>query len=423
VNRSLPQPEPNPNSRDASRFGLLRHRAYARFLFVRIAASIALQVQAVAVGWQMYELTRSPFQLGLVGLVQFIPSIGLFLVTGHAADRYDRRVVTFAAQFAEACAVATLALANATGRLSPGLLLAMAFVIGTGRAFEQPSLQSSLPNIVPADVLPRAIAGSTSASQIAIVAGPALGGLLIALSPTLVFASCAALWLSSGLVMRGIAMQRATPKREPVDMKTLLGGLAFIGRHKVVLGAILLDLFAVLFGNAMALLPIFARDIFMSGPLSFGMLRAAPAAGALLSALTLTRWPIAGRVGRIMFGAVATFGIGTILLALSPSLPFGMAAMFIVGAADTVSVVIRQSLLLLHTPDEMRGRVFAVGSMFTGTSNQLGDFRAGAAAALFGTVPAVLIGGLSTLTVVLVSTRIFRQLYRADRYGPADQAP
>jgi MFS family permease len=400
---------------------LLRQPAYLRFLYVRVAASIALQVQAVAVGWQIYELTRSPFQLGLVGLVQFIPSIGLFLATGHAADRYDRRKIASAAQIVEAAAVAALAFANGTGRLTPALLLTMAFVVGTGRAFEQPSLQTVLPNIVPASVLPRAIAGSTSAAQIAIVTGPALGGILIALSPTLVFAACAVLWLSAAFVMRGIAMARTAATREPVDLKRLFSGLVFIGRHKVVLGAILLDLFAVLLGNATGLLPIFARDIFMSGPLSFGELRAAPAAGALVTALMLARWPISRRVGHIMFIAVATFGAGTILLALSPSLIFAMGAMFIVGAADTASVVIRQSLLLLHTPDEMRGRVFAVGSMFTGTSNQLGDFRAGAAAALFGTIPAVLIGGFSTLAVVVVSTRVFRELFRTDRYEPAKQ--
>ncbi len=400
---------------------LLRQPAYLRFLYVRVTASIALQVQAVAVGWQMYELTRSPFQLGLVGLVQFIPAIGLFLATGHAADRYDRRMIASTAQIVEAAGVAVLAFANGTGQLTPALLLTMAFIVGTGRAFEQPSLQTALPNIVPASMLPRAIAGSTSAAQIAIVTGPALGGILIALSPTLVFAACAVLWLSAAFVMRGIAMARTAATREPVDLKRLFSGLVFIGRHKVVLGAILLDLFAVLLGNATGLLPIFARDIFMSGPLSFGALRAAPAAGALVTALTLARWPISRRVGHIMFVAVATFGTGTILLALAPSLLLAMGAMFIVGAADTASVVIRQSLLLLHTPDEMRGRVFAVGSMFTGTSNQLGDFRAGAAAALFGTIPAVLIGGFSTLAVVAVSTQVFRELFHANRYEPAKQ--
>src|SRR5580658_5798866 len=313
-------------SEKSSTVDLLRHGAYVRFLYVRIAASIALQVQAVAVGWLMHELTRSPFQLGLVGLVQFIPSIGLFLATGHAADRYDRRTVVFLAQVFEALAVTVLAFANATGRLTPELLLIMAFIVGTGRAFEQPSLQTALPNIVPASVLPRAIAGSTSAAQIAIVAGPALGGVLIALSPTLVFAACAALWLSASFVMRGIAMERSTAAREPVDLKRLFSGLVFIGHHKVVLGAILLDLFAVLLGNATGLLPIFARDIFMAGPLGFGALRAAPAAGALLSSLTIARWPISRHVGRFMFAAVAVFGTGTILLALSPSLPYAMGA-------------------------------------------------------------------------------------------------
>jgi MFS family permease len=403
--------DPTPSS-------LLHHAPFVRFLYVRIAASIALQVQAVAVGWQMYELTRSPFELGLVGLVQFVPALALFLATGHAADHFDRRIITSTAQFIEAIAVAALAFASATGRLTPHLLLGMAFIIGTARAFEQPSLQTALPNIVPPTLLPRAIAASTSASQIAIVAGPALGGALIAFSPTMVFAACAVLWLSAGFVMLGIAMKQKTSPREPVDLQTLFSGLVFIGHHKVVLGAILLDLFAVLLGNATALLPIFARDVFVSGPLSFGMLRAAPAAGALMTALTLARWPVSRHVGRGMFIAVAIFGIGTILLALSPTLPFAMGAMFIVGAADTVSVVIRQSLLLLHTPDAMRGRVYAVGSMFTGTSNQLGDFRAGMAATLFGTVPSVLIGGFSTLAVVLVSTRVFRELLETDRYEP-----
>jgi MFS family permease len=398
--------------------GLLHHRAFVRFLYVRVAASIALQVQVVAVGWQMYALTNSPFALGLIGLVQFIPAIGLFLITGHAADRYDRRFITWAAQLVEALAVTVLAAATATGHLTPQLLLIMAFCVGIGRAFEQPSLQSVLPNIVPASLLPRAIAASTSAAQTAVVAGPALGGALVAFSPTLDFAACALLWLSAGFVMRGITMVRTVPAREPVDLKTLFSGLSFIGRHKVVLGAILLDLFAVLLGNATALLPIFARDIFMSGPLSFGILRAAPAVGAILTALALTRWPISRRVGRVMVMAVAAFGTGTILLALSPTFGFAVAAMVIVGAADTVSVVIRQTLVQLHTPDQMRGRVYAVNAMFTSTANQLGDFRAGTAAAVFGTIPAVLIGGLSTIAVVLISTGIFRELVAADRYEP-----
>ncbi len=406
------------NEDAAATVPLLRHGAFLRFLYVRVAATVALQSQAVAVGWQMYQLTRDPFDLGLVGLVQFIPAFGLFLATGHAADRYDRRTVTAIAQLVQAVPTAILAVAAASGRLSAGLILAVVFAVGTGRAFEQPSLQSILPNIVPASVLPRAIAASTSASQTAIVAGPALGGVLIAVSPTLVFAACAFLWLTCAVAMRGIAMPRMIGSRQPIDLKTLLGGFTYIARHRVVLGAILLDLFAVLCGNAMALLPVFARDIFMSGPLSYGALRAAPAAGAFGMALVLTRWPITRRVGRAMFVSVIVFGIGTILLALAPSLAFAIAVMIVVGAADVVSVVIRQTLVQIHTPDAMRGRVYAVSSLFTITSNQLGDFRAGAAATLFGTVPSVVIGGLSTLAVAAIARLLFRELARADEYGP-----
>jgi len=395
---------------------LLRHPAYVRFLYVRVAASIAQQVQVVAVGWQMYELTNSPFHLGLIGLVQFIPAVGLFVFTGHVADHYDRRWATFVAQLIEALAVAALAFANATDRLTAGLLLAMAFVVGTGRAFEQPSLQSVLPNIVPSDLLPRAIAGSSSASQTAVIAGPALGGILIEISPTLVFAVCAALWLSTGLVMLSIAMEAKLPERAPLDLKSMFSGLTFMMGQKVVLGAVLLDLFAVVLGNPTAVLPIFARDIYLSGPLGFGILRAAPAAGAIVTALVLARWPISDRVGRIMFATVTIYGVATILFALTPNFGLALAALAVVGAADTISVVIRQTMVQLRTPDQMRGRVYAVNSMVTNTSNQLGIFRAGTAAAVFGTVPSVLLGGLSTIVVVLISTKIFRELYDAERY-------
>jgi len=410
--------------RSAPAISLLRHPAYVRFLYVRIAASVAQQIQVVAVGWQMYELTNSPFHLGLIGLVQFIPAVGLFVLTGHAADHYDRRLVTFLAQLTEAVAVAALAFANATGRLSPGLLLAMAFVVGTGRAFEQPSLQSVLPNIVPSELLPRAIAGSSSASQTAVIAGPALGGILIEISPTLVFAVCTVLWLSAGLVMLGIAIkprqpEAKLPERAPRDRRSMFSGLTFMIGQKVVLGAVLLDLFAVVLGNPTAVLPIFARDIYLAGPLGFGMLRAAPAAGAIAMALVLARWPISDRVGRVMFVTVTIYGVATILFALAPNFVLALAALAVVGGSDTISVVVRQTMVQLRTPDQMRGRVYAVNSMVTNTSNQLGIFRAGAAAAVFGTVPSVLLGGLTTIAVVLISTKIFRELYDADRYHDA----
>ncbi|HUC48252.1 MAG TPA: MFS transporter [Xanthobacteraceae bacterium] len=395
---------------------LWRHPAFQRYLYVRVAASIALQIHVVAVGWQMYALTGSPFRLGLIGLVQFIPAICLFPFTGHVADRFDRRWVTFIGEIVEAVAVGVLALANLAGHLTPNLLLAMAFVVGTGRAFEQPSVQTVLPNIVSAKVLPNAVAASTSGSQTAVVAGPALGGILVALSPTLVFSVCAVIWLTAGLAMITVKMERTATTRPPLDLKTLFSGVAFIAHHKVVLGAILLDMVAVLLGSVMALLPIFARDIFVIGPLGFGILRAAPAVGAIVTGLVLARWPISDRVGRVMFITVTIFGIGTILLGLAPNFVFAIAAMAIIGASDTISVVIRQTMVQLRTPDGMRGRVYAVNSMAVITSNQLGDFRAGAAASLFGTIPSVLIGGVCILIVVAISRLIFVELYAADRY-------
>jgi MFS family permease len=398
---------------------LWRHPALTRYLYVRVAASVALQIQVVAVGWQMYALTGSPFRLGLIGLVQFIPAICLFPFTGHVADRFDRRWVTFIAEVAEAAAVAVLAIASLAGHLTPNLLLAMAFVVGTGRAFEQPSVQTVLPNIVPARVLPNAVAASTSGSQTAVVAGPALGGILVALSPTIVFTVCAVIWVTAGVAMITVKMQRTKTIRPSLDLTTLFSGVVFIARHKVVLGAILLDMLAVLLGSVMALLPIFARDIFVIGPLGFGILRAAPAIGAIVTGLLLTRWPVSHRVGRVMFITVTIFGIGTILLGLAPNFTFAIAAMAIIGASDTISVVIRQTMVQLRTPDDMRGRVYAVNSMAVITSNQLGDFRAGAAAAFFGTIPSVLIGGLCILAVVAISRLIFVELYAADRYDVA----
>jgi MFS family permease len=398
---------------------LWRHPAFLRYLYVRVAASVALQIHVVAVGWQMYALTGSPFRLGLIGLVQFIPAICLFPFTGHVADRFDRRWVTFIGEIVEAVAVGVLAVASLVGHLTPNLLLAMAFVVGTGRAFEQPSVQTVLPNIVSARVLPNAVAASTSGSQTAVVAGPALGGILVALSPTLVFTVCAAIWLTAGLAMITVEMERTATTRPPLDLKTLFSGVAFIAHHKVVLGAIVLDMVAVLLGSVMALLPIFARDIYVIGPLGFGVLRAAPAVGAIVTGLMLARWPVSGRVGRVMFMTVTIFGIGTIALGLAANFIFAIAAMAVIGASDTISVVIRQTMVQLRTPDEMRGRVYAVNSMAIITSNQLGDFRAGAAASLFGTIPSVLIGGVCILAVVAISRLIFVDLYAADRYDAA----
>jgi MFS family permease len=396
---------------------VLHHRAFQMFWAARVFAALSLQMQTVAVGWQVYELTGSAFKLGLVGLVQFVPAVVLVLLAGSLADRYDRRRIAWLAQSVEAIAGAVLTVGTFGGWLTPNLILAMVFIIGAARAFEQPSVQTLLPNIVSAALLPRAVAASSSATQAAHIIGPAIGGIFYALSPTLVYAACSVLWIAAGLLIVRVHIERRTPSREPPSWAMFFGGIAFIRRNPIVLGAISLDLFAVLLGGATALLPIYAKDIFETGPWGLGLLRAAPAVGALTMSVVLSHSPIARGVGRAMFLTVAVFGIATIVFAISRSFWLSMLALVVLGAADLVSVVIRLTLVQLHTPDEMRGRVFAVNSLFVGTSNQLGEFRAGVMAAWLGAVPAVLIGGVGTLLVVLVAIKAFPALYRADQYA------
>jgi MFS family permease len=378
---------------------------------------------AVAVGWQVYELTNDPLALGLVGLAQFIPAILLLLIAGHVADRYDRRRVTTLAQIIEALAAALLAFGTAGGFMTRELILAAVFLFAIGRTFEAPTMQALVPALVPPPLLARAVAGTSSATQAAIITGPALGGFLYVVSPILTYGLCAFLFLLGSVLIHFLPVRSQQVDRRPASLGDFFAGISFIRRNPVVLGAISLDLFAVLLGGALALLPIFARDILHTGPWGLGLLRAAPAIGALAISVVLTRRAPRRHVGRIMFTAVAGYGIATIVFALSTSFALSAAALVVLGAVDMVSVVIRQTLVQLETPDTMRGRVSAVNSLFVGTSNQLGDFRAGTMAAVFGTVPAVLIGGIGTLLVVAVSLKIFPALRRIENLSPARASP
>jgi MFS family permease len=380
-----------------------------------MCSTIAIQVQAVAVGWQIYDLTHSPLALGLVGLAQFLPMLGLILFAGHAADRYDRRLVLRLCLTVQAFAVGVLAAGTLGGWITRDIIFPTVFVLGAARAFESPALSSLLPTIVPAELFPRAVASSASANQFATIAGPAIGGLVYAASPVAAY-SLATTLLVVGAIMIGL-LRTDRPKiaREPVSRAALFAGFAYIRRHPIILGAISLDLFAVLLGGATALLPLFARDILETGPWGLGLLRASPAAGALVTSVVLIYRPLRGGVGRIMFGAVTVFGLATIVFALSRSLPLSMMALAVLGAADVVSVVIRSTLVQLETPDAMRGRVSAVNSLFIGTSNQLGEFESGVTAAWFGAVPAVVLGGVGTLLVVVICMRLFPELLAADR--------
>ena len=400
---------------------LIRQPAFLRFWSSRTLSTIAFQVTAVVVGWQIYALTHSTLQLGFVGLVQFLPMIVLTLPAGHVADRYDRRRVAQICQAAEGCAAVFLAFGTIGGWLGTQAIFAAVAVIGAGRSFETPTVAALLPGVVPAAALPAALALSASAVQTAAIVGPALGGALYIVGSAWAYAAVAVLYLAASILIGGIAIARLPLRREPMSIASLLSGFVYIRDHSMVLGAISLDLFAVLLGGAVALLPVYAQDILHTSPIGLGMLRAAPAVGALSTSLVLARHPLRRHVGAKMFVAVATFGLATIVFGLSTWFPLSLSALVVAGACDVVSVVVRSSLVQIATPDAMRGRVSAVSSMFIGTSNQLGEFESGATAALFGTVPAVVLGGIGTVCVALAWSRLFPSLRRVQNLSLAQR--
>ena len=393
-----------------------RHGPLMRFWLARTATSIAFQMQAVAVGWQLYDLTANPVDLGLVGLIQFIPVLLLILITGQVVDRHDRRIVLALAQAVEAAGALALTLATLLGVIDARVIFATVFVLGAARSFDMTAQQSMLPAIVPPAMLPRAVAAVASSNQAATIAGPALGGVLYIAGPSVVYLTCCALSLAATLLVLSVRVEQATARREPFSMTVLFAGVGYIRNNPIVLGALSLDLFAVLLGGATALLPIFARDVFAVGPWGLGILRAAPAVGALAISVVLMHAPLRNHVGRSMFAAVAAFGAATVVFAWSTSLALTLAALAVLGASDMFSVVIRQTLVQVETPDAVRGRVSAVNTLFVGTANRLGDFRAGLMAAWLGTIPAVMVGGIGALLVVLVGRRVFNKLYRVETF-------
>ena len=376
---------------------------------------MAWQMVGVAVGWQMYDLTRSALALGFVGLAQFAPLLMLVFLVGHVADRYDRRNVARACELLEALAVVVLCVATIYDAARPALIYAMVALLGLGRAFESPASSSLLPNLVPVKIIPAASARAATAQQVSTISGPAVGGLLYAWHPAIPYGIAGVMFVTAAVLMtlmrtRGPSVSTSGPPARD----SVFAGLAFIRATPLVLGAITLDLFAVLLGGATALLPIYARDILMIGPWGLGLLRTAPAVGALSLSLFFGHRPIRRHAGRIMFGAVATFGLATIVFGLSHSFLLSFVALVFLGASDVVSVVIRSSLVALLTPDVMRGRVNAVNSLFIGTSNQAGEFESGVTAALLGPVGAVVFGGVGTILVAAVFFRLFPALAKID---------
>ena len=387
---------------------------FLRLWWSRLASVAAGQMLMVAIGWEVYDLTGSAWDLGLVGLLQFGPSLALMLVAGHVVDRWRRSLIVSLCLAAQG-AVALLLWASPFDGLSQRtLLLTLSAVLGAVKAFQMPAQQALVPLLVPAELLARALAFSSAGLQAAIIAGPAIGGFLYAGSAHAVHGTCAALFALAALL---VATVRHPPpaRSEPATLDSLLAGVRYVRGNPVVLGAISLDLFAVLLGGATALLPIFAKDILHVGPVGMGWLRAAPAIGALLMSLALSRWPIERAAGRKLFVSIAIYGLATLVFGLSTSFWLSMLALAVTGAADMVSIVVRQTLVQLETPDAMRGRVSAVNSVFIGASNQLGEFESGATAALLGPVGSVVLGGVGSIAVAALWWRAFPALARRDR--------
>jgi len=394
---------------------LFGHQPFLFYFLARGFSEFSSQIGAVAVGWQVYALTNSAFDLGMIGLVQFVPTAVLVFVAGHVADRYERKRVVQICQIVEGLTAAFLAWGSFTGWLNVPEIFAAVAVLGVGTAFDSPAAAALLAGVVPDGMLQKGTALSTGAFQVAIISGPALGGLAYAVSSGVPYAAMAIFWLLAAMLNGAIRLERPVTVKEPPSLATLFARVGFVRRSPAILGAISLDLFAVLLGGATALLPIYARDILHTGPWGLGVLRSAPAVGALLMAAVLARHPLNRRVGMRMFQAVVIFGLATVVFAVSHLIWLSILALAILGAADTVSMVIRISLVQLATPDEMRGRVGAVNFLFVNASYQLGGFESGVTAALFGAMPAVVLGGVGTIAVALLWMKLFPTLRNVER--------
>jgi len=401
--------------------GILRQRPFVLFWLARLSATTGYHMLALTIGWQIYELTHSAFDLGLVGLIQFVPTVVLTLLIGHAADRYDRRLIVRLAQGVYALAAVMITAALLAGALSRDLLFIAVFMIGCARAFEMPTAHALAPTLVPAPLISRAIAAWASANQVAVICGPAMGGLIYALSPVLVGALCLVFFSGSITLISFVHATGPAPSREPPTFASVMAGFHYIRTRRRLLGVITLDLFVVLLGGVTALLPIFAKDILSVGPIGLGLLRSAPAAGALITSIVLSRHPVERHMGAKMFAVVAIYGAMTVLFGLSTSFPLSLLALAALGASDILSVIIRFSLVQIETPDDKRGRVSAINYLFVGSSNTLGEFESGMVAAWLGAVPSVLIGGLGSLLVAAIWMGLFPDLRRIDRFEPADK--
>ena len=393
---------------------LFSYKSFCIFWCVRFLGISAYQILTVAVAWQLYDITSSALDLGLFGLFQFLPALSFALPAGQAVDRYNRVHIVTLCLIVQAGVAACLYLTTAHDFISRDIIFLMALFLGLTRSFQMPAQQSLTPSLVPRKILQNAVAFSSTGMHTAIIVGPAIGGFLYFLGPDVVYLICTALILCSVILTFFIRYQHKKVKTK-INIKELFAGINFIWRNKTLLGAISLDLFAVLLGGATALLPIYAKDILNVGPEGLGILRAAPALGALICALFIAQWPMKTKVGKKLFFAVGVFGISMLVFGISTSFILSLVALVLAGAADSFSVVIRMTLIQLETPDTMRGRVSSVNAIFIGASNELGEFESGATAELFGPVGSIVLGSIGTILVVLVWAKIFPNLLNREK--------
>jgi MFS family permease len=410
----LSQTPPSAIAADGGMSALLGQASFRRYMTARVGSITAQQMILLAVSWHMYDLTSSAWDLGLVGLFQFMPGLATTFVAGHCADRMHRGRIVAICLAAQAMTALLLTAATVTHVVTRDVLLGLALVLGAIRPFQMSGQQALLPMLVPQRLLARSMALSTVVQQTCVVAGPALGGLLFAVGVNAVYLTCAALFCVSAVMCAFVRYDYVPPPREPVTAGTVLAGLRFVGSNPLLLGGISLDLFAVLFGGATALLPVYAKEILHVGPQGLGLLRSAPAVGALCVGLVLSRHAIRSGVGKKLLIAVAVYGICIVAFGLSRSFPLSLLLLAIAGGADTISVVVRQTLVQLETPDRMRGRVSAVNTLFVGASNQLGEFESGVTATVFGVMGSVVLGGCATILVSVAWSRLFKPLARRD---------
>ena len=402
----------------ADQFSLLRHRQYRIYFATRVATGLAYQMLFVAVGWQVYDLTNSALDLGLVGLLLFIPSVPGTLLVGHVADHYDRRWVIRLAQIGKAVCAGVLAVGSFTDSLSVYVIFSTVLAIGFCRAFDTPTLHTLVPGIVPKEMISRAVAGGSMANQVATISGPALGGILYVFGPEIVYGICCASFVAASILIGFLRLNYPPHEKKPVTLETVFAGFTYIRQNRIIFGAISLDLCALMLGGVIALLPIYARDILETGPWGLGLLRSAPAVGALIATIFLTRVALRRRAGQLIIGALCLYGISVLVFGISTTLWLSFPALMVYGAMDSINAVIRHSMTQSRTPNDKLGRVMAVSSMFTSSVNTLGQFESGVMAVLLGVVPSVLFGGFGAIAIALLWIKLFPELWREQSVVP-----